>query len=146
MVEKRGRKSLEELSTPVIVSGNFGRRPEPPGELTDKQIEIWRLVVSSEPQDYFNTEALRGMLADYCRHRESANMVSVVIESFKGEWLKSKEGSIRYKTLLQMREIETRAAAGLATKLRLTNQSRYTPQAAATASRNAAVGRMPWDE
>jgi hypothetical protein len=146
MVEKRGRKSLEELSTPVIVPGNFGRRPEPPVELTDKQVEIWRLVVSSEPQDFFKTEALRGMLADYCRHRESANMVSAVIESFKSEWLKSNEGAKRYKALVQMREIETRAAAGLATKLRLTNQSRYTPDKAATASRNAAIGKMPWDE
>jgi hypothetical protein len=144
---KRGRKSAEEIAIAAnVIAGGFGKRPEPPVELTEKQIEIWKLVVSSEPQDYFNSEALRGLLADYCRHRESANMVSLVIESFKGEWLKSNEGAKRYKALLQMRDIETRAAAGLATKLRLTNQSRYTPEKAATAARNAAVGPMPWDE
>lgn len=142
---KRGRKSAEELST-VVIAGNFGNRPESPGDLTDKQAEIWRLVVASEPQEYFNTEALRGMLSDYCRHRESANMVSGVIETFKGEWLKSDEGAKRYKALLQMRDIETRASAGLATKLRLTNQSRYTPQAAATAAKHAGKGFMPWDD
>lgn len=138
----RGRKSTAALS---VVAGNFGSRPDPAPELTDEQAEIWRETVSSEAADFFGTAALRSMLADYCRHRASAKVVSEIIDTFKPEWLKAAEGAKRYYGLLKMRESETRAAASLATKLRLTNQSRYTPQAAATASRNATKGYKPWE-
>ena len=144
MVAKRGRKSAAERA--VVIAGNFGRRPEPPEDLTEDQAEIWRELVSSEAPDYFNTAALRGMLADYCRHRASGRIISDIIDSFQPEWLKAAEGAKRYQGLLRMRETETRAAASLATKLRMTNQSRYTPHAAATASRNAARGLKPWEE
>lgn len=139
----RGRKSGAALS--VVVAGNFGGRPEPSSELTAEQAAIWRETVASEAADFFGTAALRSMLADYCRHRASAAVVSEVIDTFKPEWLKAAEGAKRYYGLLKMREAETRAAASLATKLRLTNQSRYTPQAAATASKHAARGLKPWE-
>ena len=138
----RGRKSAAALS---VVAGNFGSRPDPLVELTVEQAAIWRETVSSEAADFFGTAALRSMLADYCRHRASAAVVSEVIDTFKPEWLKAAEGAKRYYGLLKMREAETRAAASLATKLRLTNQSRYTPQAAATASKHAARGLKPWE-
>ena len=38
-----------------------------------------------------------------------------------------REGLQRYHALLKMRELETRGAAHLATKFRLTNQSRFRP-------------------
>jgi hypothetical protein len=48
--------------------------------------------------------------------------------------------------LTKMRDRETKAAADKATKLRLTNQSRYTPQAAGTASKNnGAANLKPWE-
>jgi hypothetical protein len=140
---KRGRKSGADLA--VVVTANFGNRPEPPEDLTTDQADIWREIVASEPADFFGTAALQAMLADYCRHRSSIDAVSGIINTFKPEWLKAAEGAKRYKELLRMREMETRAAASLATKLRLTNQARYTPQAAATASRNAAKGLKPWE-
>lgn len=139
----RGRKSTAALS--VVVEGKFGQRPDSPVDLTDEQAAIWRETVASEAADFFGTAALRSMLADYCRHRASAAVVSEIIDTFKPEWLKASEGAKRYYGLLKMRESETRAAASLATKLRLTNQSRYTPQAAATAGRNAAKGFKPWE-
>lgn len=138
----RGRKSAAGLS---VVTGNFGGRPEPSPELNAEQAAIWRETVSSEAADFFSTAALRSMLSDYCRHRASAAVVSEIIDTFKPEWLKASEGARRYYGLLKMRESETRAAASLATKLRLTNQSRYTPQAAATASKHAAKGFKPWE-
>ena len=101
--------------------------------------------MASEPADFFNTAALRGMLSDYCRHRASADKVSEVINIFQSEWLKNADGAKRYHGLLKMRDMETRAAADKATKLRMTNQSRYTPQAASTASRHAAKGVKPWE-
>lgn len=138
----RGRKSAASVG---VVSGNFGKRPEPPAELSEDEATIWRETVSSEAADFFGTAALRSMLADYCRHRASADKVSVVINVFEADWLKNADGAKRYHGLLRMRDLETRAAADKATKLRLTNQSRYTPQAAATASRNSAKGSKPWE-
>ena len=140
----RGRKSAASAEVSVI-AGTFGQRPEPLPELSDEEAEIWRATVASEAADFFTTAALRGMLADYCRHRASADKVSEVINVFKADWLKNDEGAKRYHSLLKMRDLETRAAADKATKLRLTNQSRYTPQAASTAAKNAAKGFKPWE-
>jgi hypothetical protein len=138
----RGRKSAASVE---VVAGGFGKRPEPPADLTDDEAAIWRDTVSSEAADFFATAALRAMLADYCRHRASAEKVSVVINVFQADWLKNADGAKRYHGLLKMRDLETRAAADKATKLRLTNQSRYTPQAASTAARGAAKGLKPWE-
>jgi hypothetical protein len=140
---KRGRKSIQERLT--VVEGAFGNRPEPPGDLTERQQEIWREVVASEPATFFNTAALRGLLADYCRHRESSEGISTIIGQFKPEWLKSADGAKRYQSLLRMRELETRVAANLAGKLRLTNQSRYRPDTAATSARNMIQAPKPWE-
>jgi len=46
------------------------------------------------------------------------------------------------KAVLDMRDKESRRLASLATKLRLTNQSRYTPQAAATAAKKGGGGKV----
>jgi hypothetical protein len=139
----RGRKSAAESA--IVIVGAFGTRPEPPADVTPRQAEIWRETVSSEHSEFFNTAALRALLLDYCRHRESAENVSQIINTFQAEWLKSQEGSKRYHGLLKMRDLETRAAAQIATKLRLTNQSRYTPQAAATAAKSAGSRQKPWE-
>ena len=69
----------------------------------------------------------------------------MIIDTFQPEWLKTGDGVRRYGELLKIRDAECRAAATKATKLRLTNQARYTPQAAATASRNALKTTKPWE-
>lgn len=143
-MQKRGRRSAASLEARVI-PGSFGQRPEPSDDLSDDEAAIWRETVASEAASFFDTAALRGLLKDYCRHRASAEMVSEVLRAFKPDWLKNAEGAKRYHGLLRMRDLETRAAADKATKLRLTNQSRYTPQAAGTAARNAAKGPKPWE-
>ncbi len=141
---KRGRKSEASLETNVI-EGKFGQRVEPPSELTEGEAGVWREIVASEAAEFFGTAALRALLKDYCRHRASADKITEIINLFQSDWLKNAEGARRYSALLKMRDLETRAAADKATKLRLTNQARYTPQAASTASRNAAKGKMPWE-
>ncbi len=141
-MKQRGQKSA---ASAVVITGAFGKRPNAPSELTPRQTEIWNETVASEALDMFGTAALRNLLMDYCRHRASGEDISGVIDTFQPEWLKNQDGARRYHSLLKMRELETRAAMSAATKLRLTNQSRYTPQAASTASRNAAKGFKPWD-
>jgi len=141
---KRGPKSKADLEAGNVIVGSFGKRPDPPDELNPRQQEIWRETVASEASDFFSTAALRSLLANYCRHTEAAEGISSVINEFKPEWLKNSDGSKRYHLLIKMREIEVRASLSCATKLRLTNQSRYTPQAASTAARNAPKAK-PWE-
>jgi hypothetical protein len=141
---KRGRPSANDTS-PVVIKGSFGERPEPPEDLTDEQKATWRELTSSEPQDFFSTGALRNMLKDYCRARSEIERLSRIVSYFQDDWIKPEEGARRLQLYLRMRNEEIRRASDLATKMRLTNQSRYTPMAAATASRNTLRSIKPWE-
>ncbi len=125
---------------------NFGgKRPDPPRELTKRQAEIWRETTAAEPVGFFTPGAVLGMLTDYCAHRQGAEMLTAKIDAFEEDWLTSREGLARYHSLLKMRELETRAAAHLATKLRLTNQSRYRPDKPDRLPGQGKNGPMPWE-
>lgn len=137
-----GRKA----AAAVVVQGSFGLRPDPPPELSPGAQEIWRRTVASEAGDFFRTAALQAMLADYCRHTEAGDILGSQIEQFEPDWFASDEGLKRYDLLTKMRERETRAAADRATKLRLTNQSRYTPRAAEFAARKQTAEAKPWQK
>ena len=137
----RGPKSSESI---VIVAREFGVRPKAPGTLTPQQRRIWEDTVSSERAGFFKTAALRALLTNYCQHIESAILLSREIECCDPDWLKKEAGLARFDKLLALRARETRAGADMATKLRLTNQARYTPQSAATAAKRAGH-QPPWD-
>jgi hypothetical protein len=142
----RGRKSVAQR-TAVVIEGGFGtKRIEPPDELSPDEKEIWRETATSEPDGWFDTAAKKAMLKDYCRHRGEAERISVIIYSFQAEWLKTAEGCHRYRELTKVRDAECRAAGDKATKLRMTNQSRYTPQGAAGAARRHVKERLPWEK
>lgn len=137
-------RGIVSPSTTQIVVGDFGKRPDPPPELTPRQAEIWREVVASEDAKFFNSGALRALLADYCRFREASEILNVEIMQFKPAWLKQAAKLARYRVLLVMREREVRGATTLATKLRLTNQARYVPQAAGRAAAKVPKTK-PWE-
>lgn len=143
-METRGRKSAAELA--VVPFKRPEIRPDPPKELTAEQAEVWRETVASEAASFFGTAALRSLLGEYCRHTVTARMLGQQIDLFDPAWLNEVEGGMaRLDALTRMRDRETKAAADKATKLRLTNQSRYTPQAAATASGRAGAAKKPWE-
>lgn len=144
MSNKQGRKSAAELGVTVI-GGGLPDRPKAPGDLTSAQMDIWNEVVRTEPAGFFNTDALKSLLADYCRRRDTNVLLSSQINAFEPEWLKDDDGAKRFDALLRMRDRESNAETRLATKLRLTNQARYTPQAAATSGRNKPRVAKPWE-
>ena len=131
-----------------MIDGGFGvARLAPPKEIPEQQVKIWQDTVRAEPPDFFCTGALRALLLDYCRHKAVGDEMSGQIDDFDPAWLAEPKGMRRYEWLLKMRERETRAAANIATKLRLTNQSRYNPRTAksAGAMESAPLERAPWD-
>ena len=138
----RGPKSAAALS---VVVGSIDGRPQPPADLTEFQRDLWQRTVAGEPLDQFRTATLQQLLREYVRHCEAASILAEQIEATKPEWLTTEDGLKRYDKLLGMRDRETKAVGDKATKLRLTNQSRYTPQAAATAAKNAGAPRKPWE-
>lgn len=137
-----GRTSAAALS--VVASTSIDGRPKAPEDLTPFQREVWDKTVANEAADTFKTAALQQLLKEYCRHVSSAKLLSDKIDSFDSQWLDTDEGLDRYTKLVRTRDCETKALADKATKLRLTNQARYTPQAAATAAKKAGEAAKPW--
>ena len=132
-----GRKSAASLS---VIAGTIDGRPRAPVDLTERQREVWDRTVAAEAADVFKTAALQQLLADYCRHVATGEWLSRQIEAA----MKDQNTSLDDLTkLVRLRDCETKASADKATKLRLTNQARYTPQAAATAAKKASEGK-PW--
>lgn len=141
-MRQRGRKSIEAL-TAIGPGGVVAtRRPDPPADLTPEQAEAWREIVNAHPADWF-TAGARPLLAQLCRHVSAARRVASWLarieaedDAFNGDlWLR----------LLARQESEGKAIAALATRLRLTPQSRYGPRAAHTAAARATEGAKPWE-
>lgn len=134
----------------TVVQGGLVRRPAPPEDLTEAQAAVWKQTVDSEDASFFNTSALQELLKDYCRHKVTAVALSRQVEKFETAISALAEAADpetckALDRVTKMRDRETKAAADLATKLRLTNQSRYTPKAAATASKNSGQTKKPWE-
>ena len=119
------------------------RRMPPPAHLTEFQSQLWVAITATKPSDWFLADTAE-LLASYVKHASQARVIDGQIDDFEPEWLQKTEGLDRYDKLLKCRERETRAMASLATKLRLTQQSRYTPKAAATQTKSGGA-KKPWE-
>ena len=141
-MKQRGRKSGAALS---VVPATIGLEvlPSPPEHLTDAQSAIWRMVMASRGGDLIAVEAYP-VLVEYCRLVDGANQVAEQLAEFDPEWAKADEGLKRWDKLLGMQDRLTGRITSVATKLRLTPQSRYVPHAA---GRHAERGekRRPWE-
>jgi phage terminase small subunit len=136
----RGRKSKAELSTISYDGLEIHRRPDPPDHMGDDAAEIWRAITNSLPADWFSPgtlpllEALCGLTVSQRYTLRAVQGVERDGQDFDGDsWV---------NLLRQMGEISGRIAT-LATRLRLTPQSRYGARSADTAARNAGDGPKP---
>jgi hypothetical protein len=94
--------------------------------------------VKGEPAQLFGTGATRSMLQEYCRLRSRADEMSDLLDAFDPAWLAEAKGQRRYEWLSRMHRMESKAAIEMATKLRLTNQSRWQPQTSTIAGEKIA--------
>lgn len=133
------RKSAAALA---VVVGSIDGRPKAPDDLTPEEKEIWERTVAGEAVDMFRTAATQQLLKEYCRHVITAARLSEKVNEAtkKGSRFSLQEVDI----LLRGRDRETKALGDKAVKLRLTNQSRYTPGSARTAQKKAAETKL-WD-
>lgn len=138
----RGRRSSAELTATGPGGIEVQRRIEAPADLTAEQAEVWRGIVNSHPADWFNPGSAPVLVA-LCRHVVAARRVAgwlARIEDDKAGFLEE-----RWLRFLARQEAESKAVAALATRLRLTPQSRYTPHGAAAGGRRSGTGRKPWE-
>lgn len=135
----RGRKSSAELTAPAAVA--LIERPDAPDALTYEEQETWRAIVEPMPADWFRPEAFP-VLTQLVRHTVAARRVSELIhqeENTSGTF-----DPDYYLRLLRCLAQQSAAIGNLSVKLRLTPQSRYTPQGAGTRTRGVAK-RKPWE-
>jgi hypothetical protein len=138
---QRGRKGMDELAIAPPADG-IPNRPEPPVTLDEAQADLWRSIVEQKPAGWFDSASIP-LLAAYCRAVTTCDAVAREINKLGKRCLKE-ETFARVAKLKKLDEAQAKLMATLATKLRLTQQSRYTPQAADTAARNVAKPKL-WE-
>lgn len=109
---------------------------QPPEGLTEDQAQVWRETVNARSADFFGPDQVP-MLEEYCRVVVMCRLLAAQIEA-----VIAGGDAAELKALLDMRDKESRRMSSIATKLRLTNQSRYTPQSAATAAKKGGGGKV----
>ena len=86
------------------------------------------------------------MLSSYCRHVARERALGKLIDQFQMDWCKKAGGSEKLDKLLSMAERETRSIMALARSMRLTHQSRYKAETAATRTRAMDPDwKPPWE-
>ncbi len=139
MVQKRGRKSGEDIATemqPVAVVD----RPAPILNLTPEESDVWAETVDAMPADWFRPETFP-LLAQWCRHTVTARRVAQLVDNAMArEDLDQGE----LKELLGMQAKETAALKALAASMRLSQQASYNAQSAGTAKKGRATVKRPW--
>ena len=138
-MQQRGRQN--QFAAQVVSLRPLTPRPEPPEELNEEQAQIWRSLIASMPGDWFRAEC-ESLIVALCRHVSYSRAIGARLNALN---LRSVEDMSRFAELAKLHKNETQAIASLATKLRLTPQSRYNALNANTAARNAPPSRKPWD-
>lgn len=117
-----------------VVPGNVEHlRPEPPDILSEAEAGMWRDIVARMPVDWFTVET-HPLLAAYCQHAMIAEEIMTVIRANKLGNEKKLSDKLFYRelrshaALRNMLGREHRHMATLATKLRLTPQSKHEPR------------------
>jgi len=124
-----GRRSAASFEVPSV--RELRPRPEPLDELNAEEAVVWRATAARMPADWFTQENFP-LLVCYCRSVCSARDLA----SRRKAGLSLEELDL----VLGMLDRERRAIESLATKMRLTQQSRYSKRKSP-----GPVGPRPWE-
>ena len=137
---KPGRKSAASLESVKPPAANS--RPEPPGELSEREAEIWREIVLSLPADWFRPSDFP-LLAAYC---QAAAQNEQATKELKTSSLILTKGAVSYRNpLIAIQQAAALRMGALASKMRLCQSARYDKNKAvtATAGANPAASKAP---
>jgi hypothetical protein len=144
---RRGRRSGADLT---VIEGGIEYDPqlrqEPFADMTEAQKAIWREVVRTEAAEFFNTAWKQFRLREYCEAGAGLRGVQKAINDFDMSWVKSREGGRKYRELQKARAADLQDMRAAARDLRLTSQSRYSPEVAYTMSKHTTKSdKFPWE-
>lgn len=133
-------------------------RMPPPIELLEAERKIWRDITGRLPPEWFTADN-SPLLKELCRHIAYADELAVDMQALrvkKAEVARG-SGSVKARTaavaaltadlhvLLRLHGYQSERIGNLATKLRLTNQSRWQATTADDQRMRAATGPKPWE-
>lgn len=136
-----GRKSTASLT--VLKTPKLDKRLEAPSTLTARQKEIWKAVVDTKSADWFNDDTAP-LLVAFVKAVEQHELLSYQVENFDMSSLSDMDGVKMLDRLHTMQERQARLFQSLATRMRLTQQSRYQNTTAAVKNNSGGSAR-PWD-
>jgi hypothetical protein len=140
-MRQRGRKSAASLAV-ADASTHLTQRVTPPADLTPIQRHYWVEIANSLPADWWRDDN-KSLLAEYCRTHSTLAFINAQIDELEARDPVAVD-TMMYLELLKRRESLVRLQLTQATKMRLTQQSRYGARAASTAS-DAPKGKgSPW--
>lgn len=128
---RRGPQSEKHSKIAIL----YGKRPKPPRHLCREAKKTWRQIVESLPPDRFRV-ADQHLLAAYV---ESSAIHAEAVAILEREGLTVKMGSNSYEVphpALTVMNRQAQLMCTLATKLRLTPQSRISPELAGREKKN----------
>jgi hypothetical protein len=136
------RISAAAALSPIIPGKQ--RRPSPPAQLDAREGAIWTKIITQLPADWITAEAAP-MLTELCRHIHHADDLSAdlaVARAAVDELRKQPDPDSaklaaameEYRALLRAHGYQSERIGNLATKLRLSPQSRYAPSTAKRAA------------
>jgi hypothetical protein len=137
----RGRKSTAGITVQAVPT--LRARLSAPDELTADQAATWRAVVAARPVDWFDAGSAP-LLAAYCRSVDAQRVLVTAIDAFDVHTLSTSEGSATYRRLLALQKQQAELAIRLATAMRLSQHSRRSVDAAATAAREGQTASKLW--
>lgn len=121
-------------------------RPPAPRDMEADATVLWDLVVESEAPGFFKSTASQIILRAFVHHAVEADRYHAALVERPITKKTSLQTIKEIDALGRMYSAQTAAMCDKATKLRLTNQARYTPQGAGRAERNAGEGQKPWED
>lgn len=119
-------------------------RLRPAEGLNEAERELWKQVVDSRPPAYFTADSAPLLFA-YVKATTNQALVVEALEKLPPDIMSTDAGLHRYDTLTRLLDRQSRLLATLATKMRLTQQSRYTPHAANTTENAPTLLKKPWE-
>lgn len=134
----RGPKSAAETAVAPMGAVGIVARQDAPYDLRDEESEVWKGIVESLPADWF-TPGSAPVLAAYCRATVSARRIGMLIVQAETE---GEYDLAAHMALIKAHNQISQVIKTLATSLRLTPQSRYSPRAAGSQKPD---GPKPWE-
>ena len=139
-MQQRGKKSLASKLSPVTALPS--RLLAPPDDLAPDEAEVWSRVVATKPADWWDAGSVP-LLAQYARASVQAEQVAELVRVVLAGLRSDPDELGRYKDLRNIQAKLSAELTSLATKMRLTQQSRYNAKNSDTASRKVG-GARPW--